>query len=138
MAENERCKKMRLKPGMRAAILNAPPGYLAELVPLPENVELLQSAQGQFDWVQLFVQTKAELEAALPRALPALKPESFLWISFPKGSSKMQTDLTRDKGWEGIRATDLKWVTLISVNATWSAFGFRLLRAGEERQMWSS
>jgi len=64
----------------------------------------------------------------------ALKPESLLWLCFPKGSSRIQTDLTRDKGWEPVQQADLKWVTLISVNDTWSAFALRPYRSGEERQ----
>jgi hypothetical protein len=66
----------------------------------------------------------------------ALKPESLLWVSFPKGTSKIQTDLTRDKGWEALHAADLKWVNLISVDDTWSAFGMRPYKPGEERQAW--
>ena len=132
MAENDRSKKMKLQPGQRAAILNAPEGYLAELAPLPDGVELLQTAEGSLDWVQVFVLTQAELEAVLPRVLPVLKPVSLLWISFPKGASRLQSDLTRDKGWDSIQGTHLKWVTLISVNETWSAFCFRPLRPGEE------
>jgi hypothetical protein len=57
-----------------------------------------------------------------------------LWISFPKGSSKIQTDLTRDKGWEGVQALDLKWVNLVSVNETWSAFALRPYKEGEKKQ----
>jgi hypothetical protein len=57
-----------------------------------------------------------------------------LWISFPKGSSKIQTDLTRDKGWESLQTLDLKWITLVSVNETWSAFALRPYREGEEKQ----
>lgn len=63
-----------------------------------------------------------------------MKPESLLWISFPKGSSKIQTDLTRDKGWEALREVDLKWINLISVDDTWSAFSLRPYRPGEARQ----
>ena len=64
----------------------------------------------------------------------ALKPDSLLWISFPKGTSKIQTHLTRDKDWDALRQTDLKWITLISVNETWSAFALRPYKPGEERQ----
>jgi len=57
-----------------------------------------------------------------------------LWISFPKGTSKIQTDLTRDKGWEGTQKLDLKWINLVSVNETWSAFALRPYKEGEKRQ----
>jgi hypothetical protein len=42
--------------------------------------------------------------------------------------------LTRDKGWEAIQQVDLKWITLISVNTTWSAFALRPYKPGEDRQ----
>jgi hypothetical protein len=136
MAENALVKKLKLKPGQRAAIVNAPNGYLGQLQSLPEGVELSETLTGAFDWVQVFVRNKAELDGAVPELVAALKPESLLWISFPKGSSKIQTDLTRDTGWDALQAADLKWVTLISVDATWSAFALRPYRPGEARQSW--
>ncbi|MEK6587401.1 MAG: hypothetical protein AABY97_00980 [Chloroflexota bacterium] len=134
MAESALAKKMTLRPGSRVAILNAPEGYRKELASLPKDVELVGQLRGKFDWIQLFVRTRTELEASAPRAIAALKPESVLWISFPKGSSKIQTDLTRDKGWESLRTVDLKWVNLISVNDTWSAFALRPYKPGESKQ----
>ena len=134
MAENALAKKLKLKPGQRAAIVNAPEGYLKELSPLPDEVEIADKLSGKFDWVQIFVTTKAEADKLAPRAVKALKPESMLWISFPKGSSKIQTDLTRDKGWEILQQADLRWLVLVSVNPTWSAFALRPYRLGEERQ----
>jgi len=74
------------------------------------------------------------LEALAPKALAAMSGDSMLWISFPKGSSKIQTDLTRDKGWSSLQDVDLKWVNLISVNPTWSAFALRTYKPGEARQ----
>jgi hypothetical protein len=90
--------------------------------------------RGQFDWVQIFVKKKAELDKLIPKVVRALRPESLLWISFPKGTSKIQTDLTRDKGWDALQKADLKWVTLISVDETWSAFALRPYKPGEKRQ----
>ncbi|MBZ5587038.1 MAG: hypothetical protein LAO05_00565 [Acidobacteriia bacterium] len=134
MSENPLAKKMKLKAGAQAAVVNAPAGYLRELTPLPAGVEVAQKLQGTFDWVQVFVATSAELEALIPKVVKALAPESLLWISFPKGTSGIQTDLTRDKGWDALKDVDLKWVTLISVNKTWSAFAFRPHRPGEVKQ----
>jgi hypothetical protein len=131
-------KKMKLKPGQRAAIINAPEGYQNELSPLPDGVELATSLRGKFDWVQIFVKNRAELAKIAGKAAGALKPDSLLWISFPKGASKIQTDLTRDQGWEAVQALDLRWVNLVSVNNTWSAFALRPYRPGEERhKAWS-
>ena len=134
MTENPLLKKMKLKPGQQAAILNAPDGYLETLQPLPEGVELAEQLVGTFDWVQLFVKTQAELAQVIAQVRTALKPASTLWITFPKGTSKIQTDLTRDKGWDALQAINLRWITLISVDETWSAFSLRPYKPGEERQ----
>jgi hypothetical protein len=134
MPDNPLSKKLKLKPGQRAAIVGAPDGYVEALRPLPEDAELSQQLDGMFDWVQIFVKSQAELERMLPRVRAALKPASLLWIAFPKGTSKIQTDLTRDKGWDALQPLDLKWINLISVDDTWSAFSLRPYKPGEERQ----
>ena len=134
MPESPLAKKMKLKPGQRLAIINPPQGYLDELNPLPAGAELAVKLEGQFDWIQIFVKTRSELDGLVPQVLPALKPDSLLWISYPKGTSGIQTDLTRDQGWDGLKKADLKWINLISVNQTWSAFSLRPYRAGEKRQ----
>ncbi|MBI3160387.1 MAG: hypothetical protein HYZ26_12390 [Chloroflexi bacterium] len=136
MAENPLVKKLRLKPGLRAAIINAPTGYLAALQPLPEDVAPLNHLEGQFDWIQIFVKDRAAADALIPSAAAALKPISLLWVSFPKGTSGIQTDLTRDRGWDALIAAGLKWINLISVDDTWSAFAVRPYKPGEPHKTW--
>jgi len=134
MMDSALAKKMKLKAGQHATLVNAPEGYLTELQPLPANVRVVQKAEGPSDWIQIFVKTKSELDANFPKVLKLLKPESIVWISFPKGSSKIQTDLTRDKGWEAVAAANLKWINLVSVNDLWSAFSVRQYKPGEPKQ----
>jgi len=131
MPESALAKKMKLKSNLKAAVINAPENYVDML---KHNTALSPTLNGKFDWIQIFVRDKAELDALAPKAAKALKPESMLWISFPKGTSRIQTDLTRDKGWEGVQALDLKWINLVSVNETWSAFAMRPYKAGEKKQ----
>jgi hypothetical protein len=134
LAENPLVKKLKLKPGQRALLLNPPPGYPETLRPAPERVEISERLDGQFDWIQIFVKNKAELDDLLPKVVQALKPDSLLWISYPKGSSKIQTDLTRDRGWDSVEQADLKCINLVSVDDTWSAFSLRPYKPGEPRQ----
>lgn len=131
MPESPLAKKMKLKPGASAAIVNAPENYLNDL---KHDTEISPKLTGKFDWIQIFAKNKKELDSLVPKAVKALKPESILWLAFPKGSSKIQTDLTRDKGWEVLQGVDLKWVTLISVNENWSAFALRPYKEGEKKQ----
>jgi hypothetical protein len=134
VSETPLLKKLKLKPGQRAVVLRPPPGYFEELGPLPDRTEMTTRLTGTFDWLQVFVKSKAELDALVPRLKRSLKPESLLWISFPKGTSSLQTDLTRDAGWDALARIDLKWVSLVSVDSTWSAFALRPYKPGEERK----
>jgi hypothetical protein len=132
MPDSSLTKKMKRKPDGRAAIINSPAGY--EGASFPDLERASTKLDGLFDWIQIFVTNKAELDGLIPKVVKALKPESMLWITFPKGSSKIQTDLTRDKGWDSLKKADLKWITLISVNETWSAFALRPYKPGEKKQ----
>jgi hypothetical protein len=126
-------RKLRLKPGIRAAVVGAPPDYLSRLSPPPGTIIGTRPA-GPLDWIQVFVGSSAELAAIVPDLIAALDANALVWISYPKGSSRRQTDLTRDKGWEPLEATNLKWLSLVSVDDTWSAFSLRPYRPGEPRQ----
>ena len=126
-SESPLAKKLKLKPGLKAAVLNAPDDYLKELKHKPD---ISTKLNGKFDWIQVFAKNKTELDSLAPKAVAALKPDSILWLSFPKGSSKIQTDLTRDKGWEILQTLSLKWITLVSINENWSAFALRPYKEG--------
>jgi hypothetical protein len=133
MADSSLVNKLRLKAGQRAALIHAPKGYREALAPLPEGVQFSEKLEGTFDWLQIFVKNQAELEGIVSQVLASLKPTSLLWISFPKGTSKIQTDLTRDVGWDSLQPAGLKWTNLISVDETWSAFSMRPYKPGEAR-----
>ena len=127
-------KKLKLKPGTRAAVVGAPPGYLEQLAP-PAGMEVSETLDGgPFDWIQVFVRTSAELAAIVEPLTAAIAPTGQIWISYPKGSSRLQTDLTRDKGWEPLAGGDLMWLSLVSIDGVWSAFGLRPYKQGEARQ----
>jgi hypothetical protein len=126
-------RKLKLKPGTRSAIIGAPAGYLDRLGPF-EGPAVSEALDGQFDWIQVFVRTSAELARLVKPLAAAIAPDGRVWISYPKGSSKIQTDLTRDKGWQPLDGSDLMWLSLVSVDDTWSAFGLRRYKTGEARQ----
>ena len=126
--------KLKLREGTRAALINPPDSYRAALGALPPGVTFGARLAGKFGWIQVFVQNQTELRRIAPRAVRALEPDGLLWIAFPKRTSSLQTDLTRDAGWDVLDAFALKWVTLVSVTPVWSAFALRRYRPGEERR----
>ena len=92
-------KKVRLQGGQQAAVLNAPEGYVRGLV-APVDVTVVTRAQGACDFVQLFAASRSELETLDPRVLKILKPDGLLWLTYPKASSHLAADLSRDRGWD--------------------------------------
>ena len=126
-------KKLKLQPGLRAAVIGAPSGYVERLATV-DGLALSTTLDGWFDWIQVFVRTSAELADVVKPVTGAIAPAGRVWICYPKGSSKIQSDLTRDKGWQPLDGGDLMWLSLVSIDETWSAFGLRPYKPGEARQ----
>jgi hypothetical protein len=126
MTQSKLSKKLRIQPGQRLLFVNAPGGYVESLEPLPEGIEFSGSTGPDHDFVHLFVKDTGDLETYGPAAFESVKYDGLVWISYPKGSSKVDTDLNRDSLWELMtETTGLRPVTQVSVDATWSAIRFR-------------
>jgi hypothetical protein len=96
MADTSLAEKLQVNPGSKMLIMNAPEGYLAMLDRLPEGAEVTTKGGGTFDFVQVFVYNKADVDNLAPKAIKAVKPGGMLWFSYPKKSSKIKTDIHRD------------------------------------------
>ncbi len=125
MVDGSLAKKLLIRPGQTLIIINPPPGYLDELGPLPEGVEIAEQPDGPFDVVHLFVSNTEEAARLAPAALRSVKRDGVFWISYPKQTSKTKTDITRDKGWETVKSAGFEPVTQVSINEVWSALRFR-------------
>ena len=86
-------KKLHLKPGMWVAVVNAPDGFARTLGKLPAGVKQESSLKRDLDLVMLFVSTQKALKAQWPKAIAALKADGALWVSYPKKSSGIESDL---------------------------------------------
>jgi hypothetical protein len=117
-------EKLGLAPGMRGAVLGAPSGYVASLAGAGASLGAALAADLSF--VQLFVTRRAELEAALPDALASLTERGALWVSWPKRSSGVATDLTEDVIREVALPLGIVDVKVCAVDVVWS--GLKLVR----------
>lgn len=126
--------KLRIKEGFTLLALHAPAGFEMFLQPLPEGVKISSNAK-KYNQVHWFVLNKAQMEKELSKILKLVKDDVLCWIYYPKGTSKMQTDLTRDKGWETLLShNELQWISLISFDDTWSTFGFRMKTGADKKK----
>jgi hypothetical protein len=125
MADGALAKKLQIKGGFRMIVLNPPPDYLQLLGELPSGAQLVPKIESPLDFAQLFVKTNQELETQLPPILKALNKDGLFWICYPKGSSKIKTDLNRDTLWASMGKFGMVGVSLISIDSSWSAMRFR-------------
>ena len=124
-------KKLGLKPGQRVSAPGAPPNYRKLLAPLPAGIEFQTRVTKTTDIVHLFTASKAELARNLAAWLKVLSPEAAIWVSWPKKTSKVPTDITEDT----IRAVALPMglvdIKVCAVDETWS--GLKLVLRKELR-----
>jgi hypothetical protein len=118
-------RKLLIKEGYRVLLVNAPAGYAAFLGELPEGAVLAAGPESGPDLIHLFVASCKELEANLPRLKTSLKANGLLWVSYPKGTSKIQADINRDSINAYARSIGLQGVAMISIDDIWSALRLR-------------
>jgi len=124
-------EKLGIKPSTRIAILDAPRGYRATLGKLPPGVRVVTSARATLSFIHLFVVSRAILEKQIARLLSALTPAGALWISWPKKSSGVETDITEDVVRAVALPTGLVDVKVAAIDDVWS--GLKLVRRLKNR-----
>ena len=127
--------KLKIKPHFSLLTLNAPADFKKGLEGLPAGVKITDSGK-EYNQVHWFVMNRAQMEKEMSKVMKLLKPDVTVWVYYPKGTSKIQTDLTRDKGWDCLLAEGdkLTWISLISFNDTWSVFGFRAKTEADKKK----
>ena len=125
-------EKLGYKPELSIVFI-ALPDQLAEL---PDLVDFAKVARRQdwsrpigpthFDMIHAFSSSRAEVAAGLPKLIRALNPRGAIWLSWPKRTAKVPTDLTEDV----VRAEALKLglvdIKVAAIDTTWS--GLKLVQ----------
>jgi hypothetical protein len=114
-------KKLGFKTGQTVAAPGAPANYLKLLAPLPEGVTIGNRVGKATQLVHFFTTSKADLVTKLPSWLKVLPVDAAIWVSWPKKTAKVPTDITEDT----IRAVALPLglvdIKVCAVDETWSA-----------------
>jgi hypothetical protein len=125
MKANPIIKKLGIKPGMRALVMAAPDGYVQRLTPWPEGVEVATKPAGTYQFIQFFATRMAEIEKSAPSLLQRAAAGAVVWITYPKKTSGIDSDLSRDV--LAAAMTDKGWrpVSIVALDDVWSALRFR-------------
>jgi len=102
--KNPVARKLGMNSGMRALIITPPPGYLKLLAPLHHGRNVSSRATGVYPFVQVFATRLSEISRFAGRLSKHAAPNALVWISYPKKTSKVEGDLSRDVIREAMRA----------------------------------
>lgn len=98
----------------------APSNYLQLLGPLPPGVVFESKASASTDIAHIFVVRAAELARQLPVLRKKLNPSATVWVSWPKKSSKVATDITENTIRELALPIGFVDVKVCAVTEVWS------------------
>jgi hypothetical protein len=124
-------KKLGIKPGFRLQLVGAPPEVHSELKTELAGCETASDRKVPVDFAMFFTKSKTALAKEFKTLSKQLAPAGMLWVSWPKKSSGVATDLdeniVRDIG----LAAGLVHVKVCAVTEVWS--GLKFVRRVKDR-----
>jgi hypothetical protein len=116
MSEKPVAERLQVKKDRRLALADSPLSVEAPSAPL-----------GDAEVVVQFVRNRAEYDAKIPPLLKVIRGDAILWIAYPKLTSKLAGDLSRDVIHRESPALGIDCVSQIALDEDWSAMRMKRL-----------
>jgi hypothetical protein len=117
-------KKLGMKDGFHVSLIDAPPDVIAELKQSLDKCELASDSKQAVDFAMVFTKSSAALTKEFKRISRQLTPAGMLWISWPKKTSGVPTDLNENLIRAIGLAAGLVDVKVCAVTDVWSGLKF--------------
>jgi hypothetical protein len=118
-------RKLGLNPDMRALIIAPPPGYLKLLGPLPQGLSVSSKTGATCPFVQVFATCLSDISKLAKELRKYAAPNALVWITYPKQTSKLKGELSRDVIRETMNGLGWRAVSIVAIDKIWSALRFR-------------
>jgi hypothetical protein len=115
--------KLGIKEGSRILVLNAPRDYTS-MLDLPPCATVTSELKGPFEFVHFFAKSRSNLETRLPALKRELLKTGMIWISWPKGSSGVKSELNEGVVREVGLKNGLVDTKVCAVDEVWSGLKF--------------
>jgi hypothetical protein len=125
-------KKLGIKDNFKIKLINQPDYYFELFSNLPESFFQIEKNKSKKDFIHLFTKEKSELIRNIPKLKKEIESNGMIWISWPKKSSKIKTDVTEDVIREIVIKNGLVDVKVCAVDETWS--GLKLVIPLKDRK----
>jgi hypothetical protein len=117
-------KKLGIKDGFQVRLIEAPPEVVAELKSSLDNCKIARYAKAPLDFAMLFTKSATSLKKEFKPLAKNLAPAGMLWISWPKKTSGVLTDLNENLVRDIGLAAGLVDVKVCAVTEVWSGLKF--------------
>jgi len=111
---------------------DAPKNYLELIAPVPKGVRVVKKIDGATDIVHVFATERARLAAVLRSSLAKIRSDAAIWVSWPKKSSKVPTEISEDTIREVALPMGLVDIKVCAIDDVWS--GLKLVVRKENRK----
>jgi hypothetical protein len=125
-------KKLGIKEGFRVRLVNMPPDVKKELKAELAKCEIIDKDGANVDFAITFTKAQNELESEFKRVAKLLSPAGMFWVSWPKKSSGVATNVTENIVRETGLAVGLVDVKVCAVSDIWS--GLKFVRRLKDRK----
>lgn len=114
-------QKLGIKAGSTVLLAGAPAGYPAMLDPLPAGARIAGRLNAAVDMAHVFTAKRDTLEKALATFRQKLAPTAVVWVSWPKKSSRVPTNVTEDVVREVALPMGFVDIKVCAIDDVWSA-----------------
>jgi len=117
-------KKLGIKGGFKVQFVDAPQDVLAELKPAMAGCPVARGSEDAVDFAMIFSSSRSSLRQQFRNTAKRLQPAGTLWVSWPKKSSGVETDLDENVVREIGLSAGLVDVKVCAVSEVWSGLKF--------------
>jgi hypothetical protein len=125
-------KKLGIREGFKVSLVHIPDHYYDLFAGFPDVSLVTGPAHTKLDFIHYFATEEKKLAADLDQLKQALAPNGMIWISWPKKSSKVKTDITEDVIRRLALKNGLVDIKVCAVDETWS--GLKLVIPVKDRK----
>lgn len=117
-------KKLGIKNGYSISVFNSPKKYSTFFFELPSDLNFIDEPKVKKNFIHYFALKSKELENDITTLKNEILSDGMIWVSWPKKTSKIFTDLDRDKIREIGLKNGLVDVKICAIDDTWSGLKF--------------
>ena len=123
--------KLGIKTGFTICVINPPENYYEILGEMPAAINVKTKLSGNNDFIHFFTDNEKEYSSPLPSMKKHLAKSGMVWISWPKKSSKVATNLDENVIRNFALKNGLVDIKVCAVDEVWS--GLKLVIPVKER-----